>query len=64
LANPVVNHDRTVLQFAYSGPFADSTAHTGKPREQIYVVEQSVAKTGSRLAVVFGNVPENLGEIV
>jgi hypothetical protein len=53
-----------VLQFPYAGPFADSTAHTGKPTDQIYVVEQSVAKTGGRLAVVFCNVAENLGEIV
>jgi hypothetical protein len=51
-----------VLQFAYAGPFADSAAHSWS--EQIYVVEQSIAKTGSRLAVVFGNAAKNLGEVV
>jgi hypothetical protein len=63
VTDSIVNHHRTVLQFAHAGLFSDSAAHIGKPSEQIHVVEQSVAKTGGRLAVVFGNLAEDLGEI-
>ena len=62
-ADPVVNQNWTVLQFAYAGPFSNAAAHSWKTGEQIHVVEQSVAKTRSGLAVIFGNVTDDLGEI-
>ena len=60
----VVNQNRAVQQFAHPRPFSDRATHAGKPSEQIHVVEQGVAKTRGSLAVVFGNVADDLGEIV
>jgi hypothetical protein len=39
-------------------------SHAWKPAEQIDVIEQSLAKTGSGLAVVLGDIPDDLGQIV
>ena len=63
-SDSVVNHNRTMLQFTHAGPFSNGATHAGKPREQFHMVEQSVAKTRGSLAVVFGNVPDDRGEIV
>ena len=63
-SDSVVNHDRAMLQFTYAGPLSNRAAHARKPREQFHMVEQSVAKTRGSLAVVFGNVPDDRGEVV
>jgi hypothetical protein len=51
-------------QFADTRPFSDSASHSRKARQQIHVVKQSIAKTRSRFIVVFGNVADDLGEIL
>jgi len=51
-------------QFANARPFSDGASHARKARQQVHVVKQSIAKTRSRFSVVFGNVADNLGEIV
>jgi hypothetical protein len=62
--NLVVNENRAVDQLAHPRPFANGVPHAGKPAEQIDVIEQSLAKTGSSLVVVPGDMPDDLGQIV
>jgi hypothetical protein len=38
--------------------------HPWVPAEQIDVIKQSLAKTGSGLVVVLGDMPHDLGQIV
>ena len=60
----VIDQNRAMQQFANARPFSDGASHARKARQQVHVVKQSIAKTRSRFSVVFGNVADNLGEIV
>ena len=64
LMDLVVDENRAVDQLTHLRPFASGVPHAGEPAEQIDVIEQSLAKTGSRLAVVLGYVPHDFGQIV
>ena len=64
LMDLVVDENRAVDQLAHSRPFSSGVSHAGEPAEQIDVIEQSLAKTGSGLAVVLGDMPHDLGQIV
>jgi len=43
--------------------FASGVPHAGEPAKQIDVIEQRLAKTGSGLVVVLGDMPHDLGQI-
>ena len=60
----VIYENRTMHQFAYTRLFARRAAHTRKAGEQIHVIEQGIAKSGCSFAVVFGDVSDDLREIV
>jgi hypothetical protein len=64
LMDLVVNKNRTVDQLTHRRPFAGGASHVTEPAEQIDAIEQSLAKTGSGIAVVLGDMPHNLGQIV
>jgi len=53
-----------VDQFTHSRPLAYGITHARKPAEQIDVIQQSLAKAGSGLAVVPCDMPNDLGQIV
>lgn len=63
-ADLVVDQNRAMQQLANARPFSDGASHAGKASQQVHVVEQSIAKTRCSLIVVFGNVADDLGEIV
>jgi hypothetical protein len=62
--NLVVNHNRAVDQPTGTRSSAGDIPHTREPAEQIHVIEQGLAKAGSSLVVVLGDMPNNLGQIV
>src|ERR1039458_4513498 len=64
LMDLVIDENRAVDQLTHPRPFASGVPHAGEPAEQIDVIEQSLAKTGSGLAVVLGDMPHDLGQIV
>jgi hypothetical protein len=64
LMDLVVNQNRAVDQLTHRRPFASGVPHAWEPAEQIDVIEQSLAKTGSCLVVVLGDMPHDLGQIV
>jgi hypothetical protein len=45
------------------GPRPDASPPRGEPAEQIDMIEQGLAKTGSALVIVLGDVPHDLGQI-
>jgi len=57
LMDPIVNENRAVDELTHGRPFANGVPHAGKSAEQIDVIEQSLAKTGSGLSVVLGDMP-------
>ena len=54
LVNSVIDQNRAVQQFAYAGAFPGDATHAGKTGEQIYMVEQRVAKAGGCASVILG----------
>ena len=64
LMDLVVDNNRAVDQFTQSRPLAAGVPHAGKPAEQIDVIEQGRAKTGSGIAVVLSDMPHDRGQIV
>jgi hypothetical protein len=60
----VADQNAGMREFLDSRPFADHTAHTGKPGQQADVVQQRSPETRSSLSIVFGNVPDDFSEIV
>jgi hypothetical protein len=64
LMDLVVNQNRAVDQLTHPRPIASSVPDAWEPAEQIDVIEQSLAKTGSGLVVVLGDMPHDLGQIV
>jgi len=60
----VVDDDWAVDQFTHARPLVYGVAHARKPAEQIHAIQQSLAKAGSGLTVVPGDVPNDLGQIV
>jgi len=64
LMDLVVNENRRVDQLAHTRPFANGVPHAREPAEQIHVIQQSLAKAGSGLAVVPCDMPNDLGQIV
>ena len=64
LMDLVVDENRTVDQLTHPGPFANRVPHAGEPAEQIDVIEQGRAKTGSGIAVVLSDMPHDRGQIV
>jgi hypothetical protein len=63
LMDSVVDENRAVDQLTHSRPFASGAPHAGESAEQIDVIEQCLAKTGSGLVVVLGDMPHDLGQI-
>ncbi len=64
LMDLVINENRAVDQLTHPRPFASDVPDAGEPAEQIDVVEQGLAKTGSGLVVVLGYMPHDFGQIV
>ena len=64
LMDLVVDENRAVDQLTHPRPFASGVPHAGEPAEQIDVIEQGLAKTGSGLVVVLGDMPHDYGQIV
>jgi hypothetical protein len=62
-ANPVVNKNGAVLQFPYARPFSYCATHAGEQAKQIHMVEKSAAKTHGCLAIVLGNVADDVSEV-
>lgn len=63
LMDLVVDENRAVDQLTYPRPLTSGVPHAGEPAEQIDVIEQCLAKTGSDLGVVLGDMPHDLGQI-
>ena len=63
LMDLVVDENRGVDQPTHLRPLASDIPHTGESAEQIDVIEQGLAKTGSGLVVVLGDMPHDLGQI-
>jgi len=59
----VVDENRGVDQLTHPRPFASGVSHAGESAEQIDVIEQGLAKTGSGLVVVLGDMLHDLGQI-
>jgi hypothetical protein len=51
-------------QLANTRPFSNGASHAGKTSHQVHMVEQSIAKTRSRLIVLLGDMADDLGEVV
>lgn len=64
LMDLIVDKDRGVDQPAHPRSSASGVPHAGEPTEQIHVIEQGLAKTGSGLAVVLGDLPHDPGQVV
>jgi hypothetical protein len=64
LVDLIVNENRAVDQLTHPRPLARGVAYSGKPAEQIDVVKQSLAKTGSGFIVVPGDMPHDRGQII
>jgi hypothetical protein len=63
LVDLIVDDNRAVDQLAHSRSFAHSVPHPGEPAEQIDVIEQCPAKTGSGIVVILGDMPHDLGQM-
>jgi hypothetical protein len=63
VVDPVVDENPAVDQLAHPRIPANGVPHLGVHREQIDVIEQSLAKAGSDLVVVPGYTPYDLGQI-
>lgn len=63
LADTVINQDRTVQQLADTRTLPDGTAHSGKSRQKLHMIEQRTAKTRGSFGVILSDVPDDLGEI-
>jgi hypothetical protein len=59
LTDSVVDENRAVDQFTHPRPFASGVPHAGESAEQI----DGLAKTGSGLVVVLGDMSHDLGQI-
>jgi hypothetical protein len=55
----VVDQNRAVSQFAHTRSLPDCPAHAREIGQKVYVVEERLAKTRSRLIVIFGNAPDD-----
>jgi hypothetical protein len=63
LMDLVVDEDWAVDQLTHLRPSASAVPHAGEAAEQIDVIEQGLAKTGSDLVVVLGDMPHDLRQI-
>ena len=63
LMDLVVDENRAVDQLTHTRPLASNVPHVGESAEQIDVIEQCLAKTGSGLVVVPGDMPHELRQI-
>jgi hypothetical protein len=63
LMDLVVDEDRSVDQLTHPRPLSTRASHAGEKSEQIDMIEQGLAKTGSSLVVVLGDMPHDLGQI-
>lgn len=55
----VIDENGAMREFSDPRPFADHTAHAGKPSQEFDVVQQRVSKTRSSLSVIFGDVADD-----
>jgi len=60
----VVDQNRAMEQLANARSFSNGTSHAGKTSQQVHMVEQSIAKTRSRIVVLLGDMADDLGEVV
>jgi hypothetical protein len=60
----VVDQNRAMEQLANARSFSNGASHAGKTSQQVHMVEQSVAKTRSRIVVLLGDMADDLGEVV
>jgi hypothetical protein len=51
-------------QLANARSFSNGASHAGKTSQQVHMVEQSIAKTRSRIVVLLGDMADDLGEVV
>jgi hypothetical protein len=60
----VIDQYRGVYQSPHRGSLAGDCTHSGETLEQIDVIEQGGAETGRSFVIVFGDVANDIGEIV
>jgi hypothetical protein len=60
----VVDQNRAMEQLANARSFSNGASHAGKTSQQVHMVEQSIAKTRSRIVVLLGDMADDLGEVV
>jgi hypothetical protein len=60
----VVDQNRAMEQLANARSFSNSASDAGKTSQQVHMVEQSIAKTRSRIIVLLGDMADDLGEVV
>jgi len=60
----VVHENRAVDKSTNSRPVVDDIPHAGKPAEQIDMVQQRLAETGSGTVIILGDMTDDLGQIV
>jgi len=64
LVDLVINDNGAVDQLPHTRPLANRVPHAWEPAEQIDVIEQSFAKTGSSLVVVPGDMLHDVGQVI
>jgi hypothetical protein len=60
----VIGLNRAMEQLANARSFSNGASHAGKTSQQVHMVEQSIAKTRSRIIVLLGDMADDLGEVV
>ena len=58
-ADLVVDQNRAVSEFAHTRSLPDCPIHARKISQKLYVVEERLTKTRSRLLIVFSYVPDD-----
>ena len=64
LVNAVIDEKGAVEQLSDMLPFSDQATHVRESSEQLNVFDKRIAETEGGFRVVFGNVADDLGEIV
>lgn len=61
LADLVIDQNRTMCQFANARSLPDCSTHARKISQELYMIEERLAKPRSGLAIIFGYAPDDFG---
>ena len=63
-AKLVIDQNRRMRQFPHTSSLTNRAAHARESRQEFHMVEQGIAEALSGLWIIFGNVADDIGEIV